>query len=122
MRKIISCRLAVGLLCCSAAILLMMSSCFGPSSEDTLLMTSESADGAYKLEAYRTNPDATVDYSVRVYLISDTSNRRRYKRIYDAYHMSKVEIEWESNSIVVINGRALDLSQGETYDWRNELK
>lgn len=38
-------------------------------TQETFLMASQSPDGKYNLEAYRTEPGATVDFSIRVYLI-----------------------------------------------------
>lgn len=82
-------------------------------SNKTLLLTSECPNGEYKLEAYRIEPGATVDFSVKVYLIQDKN-----KIIYNAYHESEVEITWIDCNTVSINTKNLDLSKGETYDWR----
>lgn len=86
------------------------------SSQETFLISSQSPDGKYNLEAYRTEPGATVDFSIRVYIIND-NNR---KIIYDAYHEHEVKIVWLDNSMVSINGKTLDLSRGEKYDWRTQ--
>jgi len=80
----------------------------------TFLMASQSPDGKYNLEAYRTEPGATVDFSVRVYLT--TGDRKAI--IYDAYHEYEAKIVWIDNTTVSINGITLDISQGEKYDWR----
>ena len=45
--------------------MLVMNSITGESKE-ILLMESMSPAGEYKLEAYRTEPGATVDYSIKV--------------------------------------------------------
>ena len=66
------------------------------------------------LEAYRTEPGATVDFSVRVYLT--TGDRKTI--VYDAYHEYEAKIVWIDNTTVSINGITLDISQGEKYDWR----
>lgn len=86
------------------------------STRETFLMSSRSPDGKYNLEAYRTEPGATVDFSIKVYII----NGDQKKLIYDAYHEYDVEILWIDNSTVSINGKTLDLSHGEKYDWRRE--
>ena len=52
------------------------------NNSETFLMASQSPDGKYNLEAYRTEPGATVDFSVRVYLT--TGDRKTIN--YDAYH------------------------------------
>lgn len=84
------------------------------SDKETFLIASQSPDGNYYLEAYRTESGATVDFSIRVYLI----NGSQKQIIYDAYHEYEVEIVWINNSTVTINGRMLDISCGEKFDWR----
>ena len=83
------------------------------NNPETFLMTSQSPDGKYNLEAYRTAPGATVDFSIKVYLTIDDKK----SIIYDAYHEYEVEIVWINNATVSINGKTLDISQGEKYDW-----
>lgn len=56
--------------------------------QETFLCSSESPDGKFNLEAYRTEPGATVDYSVRVYMI----NGNQKEIIYNAYHESEAKI------------------------------
>ena len=84
------------------------------NSEETLLVTSVSPEGTYELEAYKTQPGATVDFSIKVY---DVSQDKRL--IYNAYHEYTAEIQWVSDCVVSINGKTLDLSKSETYDWRD---
>ena len=86
------------------------------TSEYTFLQTSVSPDGTYKLNAYRTEPGATTDFSIKVFLESG----KKEKRIYDAYHEKSVDIKWLDNHRVCINGKTLDLSEKETYDWRKQ--
>lgn len=86
------------------------------NSQETYLMASHSPDGKYNLEAYRTEPGATVDFSIRVLIIND--NRKDI--IYDAYHEYEAKIDWIDNSTVSINGKTLDISRGEKYDWRTQ--
>ena len=86
------------------------------SVQETFLCSSESPVGKFNLEAYRTEPGATVDYSVRVYMI----NGNQKEIIYNAYHESEAKIDWVDNTTVSINGKTLDMSSGETYDWRKE--
>ncbi|MBO5333065.1 MAG: hypothetical protein J6B37_03010 [Clostridia bacterium] len=85
------------------------------NTQETFLMVSQSPDGKYNLEAYRTEPGATVDFSIRVYVIRD--NKKSI--IYDAYHEYEAKIVWIDNTTVSINGKTLDISQGEKYDWRS---
>ncbi len=86
------------------------------NNQETFLISSQSPDGVYKLEAYRTEPGATVDFSIRVYMI----NGNQKNIIYDAYHEYDAQIVWIDNSVVSINGKSLDISRGEKYDWRTQ--
>ncbi len=83
--------------------------------EESLLLSSESPNGQYTIEAYRTEPGATVDFSIKVYLIENEK-----VLIYNAYHEYEAEILWITNSKVSINGKILDLTKKEKYDWRLE--
>ena len=84
-------------------------------NQETLLLSSQSPDEKYNLYAYKTNPHATVDFSIKVYLVEESGKR---KLIYNAYHEYDAEIIWIDNEIVLINDKTLDLSKGEKYDWR----
>ena len=84
------------------------------NSPETFITSSQSPDGEYILEAYRTEPGATVDFSIKVYEV--TGNTKTL--IYDAYHEYEAKIVWIDNTTVSINGKTLDISQGEKYDWR----
>lgn len=88
------------------------------SAPETYLTGAQSPAGTYQLAAYRTEPGATVDFSVRVYLIAADQK----KLIYDAYHEHEAVITWKSDAVVSINGKILDLSQGETYNWRTQSR
>lgn len=84
-------------------------------TQETLICSSTSPTGNYLLEAYRTEPGATVDFSIRVYIVRDKIKTL----IYDAYHESDATIVWLSEHIVSINGKSLDLSKAEEYNWRD---
>lgn len=86
------------------------------NSAETFLLSSLSPEGDYKLEAYKTEPGATVDFSIKVYIVNESDK----DLIYNAYHEYQAEIIWISKSKVTINGKILDLSKGETYDWRRK--
>lgn len=47
-------------------------------------------------------------------------NGNQKEIIYNAYHESEAKIDWVDNTTVSINGKTLDMSSGETYDWRKE--
>ena len=99
--------------------ILISSSCTFLASEENI-STSISPDKTYTLEAYKVNGSATVDYSIKVYKLSDTMLFGK-TLIYNKYHEYDAEIKWINNDIVSINGIVLDLSKNETYDWRTDL-
>lgn len=82
------------------------------NTPETFILSSQSPDGKYNLEVYRTEPGATVDFSIRAYLVNDNKK----KIIYDAYHEKDADVDWLNDSTVSINGKTLDLSRTETYD------
>ena len=83
------------------------------SESETLLAESISPSGTYSVKAYRTNPGATIDFSIRCYVVSNNYTGK----IYDAYHEATVKMEWISEDVICINGRNIDLSKRETYLW-----
>ncbi len=88
------------------------------NNQEILLLSTQSPDEKYNLYAYRTEPGATVDFSVKVYSIND----EKKELIYNAYHEYDAEIIWINNTTVSINGKTLNLSQGEKYDWRDNTE
>lgn len=86
----------------------------GADADDKLLLTSTSPNGAVTLTAYRIMEGATVADSIRVYRDFGPVTGC----IYNAYREQEVTIVWLSDTVAEINGVALDLSEGETYDWR----
>ena len=106
----------------ASAMVVTMCGCMGLSLNfdvssdvsETYLLTSKSPDGKYILEAYRTEPDATVDFSIKVYI----KNEDERKLIYNSYHEYQAEIFWISNCEVVINGKTLNMAESDRYDWR----
>ncbi len=98
----------------------LISACGFLTSEE-IIATSTSPDETYKLEAYIVNGGATTDYSIKVYLLNESSLSGK-KLIYNKYHDYNADIQWLDNDTVSINGVVLDLSKGETYDWRNSLR
>lgn len=86
------------------------------NEEETYLNSYSSPTGQYCLEAYRTEPGATVDFSIKVYNTKDNHKTL----IYNCYHEYTANIIWIDNSKVSINGKILDLSKNETFDWKRE--
>lgn len=99
----------------SVVIMLFVSGC-GFFVDEELITTSTSPDKTYTVEVYKVNGGATTDYSIRAYIVNDG----RKDLIYDKYHDYEADIKWVDNSTIIINEIKLDLSKGETYDWRNE--
>ena len=84
------------------------------NTPETLLKSTTSPDGKYTLEAYKTEPGATVDFSIKVYMLTENDK----ELIYNAYHEYDADIIWVNDNQVSINNRILDLSKNETFDWR----
>ena len=77
--------------------------------------TSTSPEGTHTVTAMLVNGGATVAYSVKVYLKALPFDIL----IYNKYKQKTVTITWLSEDVICINGVDLDLSKGETYDWRD---
>ena len=103
-------------ICIIAIILSVMFLLSGCSASEELIEKSTSPSGKYTVEAYLMNPGATGDYSIKVYLQKVISK----VLIYNKYHDYDADIKWLSDDVVVINSVTLDVSKGETYDWRND--
>lgn len=97
----------------------LLSSCSFITSEEKILI-SISPNNAYTLEAYKVNGGATIDYSIKVYKLSNNTISGK-TLIYNKYHEYDAEIKWINNDNVSINGIVLDLSKNERYDWREDL-
>ena len=82
---------------------------------ESYLYSSASPNATYFLDAYKTEPGATVDFSIKVYLVDG----EKEKLIYNAYHEYQVEIIWLNDYEVSINGKVLNLQKNEVYDWRS---
>lgn len=96
------------------ALLLILLNISAPAAEE-LILTTISPDSTYILEAYRTEPGATVDFSVKVYIIDGDKK----KLIYNSYHEREADIIWITDDTVSINGKKLNLSQNDTYNWKD---
>ena len=74
-----------------------------------------SPDNRYEAQAFRNNGGATTDYAVLVVLI-DLKNGTE-KNIFWDYHCDYVEMKWNSNNIIEINGIVLKVPD-QVYDYR----
>ena len=75
-----------------------------------------------------TSPQAT--YTVNFYVVSSSLSSNAYRgevvnnknnktrNFYWGYNESDPVANWESDNVVVINGKRLDVTK-DTYDWRN---
>jgi len=70
----------------------------------------------YTLITYLCSGNATTDYSIRGELVCNSNDEK--SNIYWSYHEEDAVVEWISDYIVSINGIELDVSKGQTYDWR----
>lgn len=87
---------------------------FQPGKE--LINETVSSDGKYKVQAYRINGGATVDWAVECYL--KENNSKNEKLIYKDYHIEDADMIWVDNDTISINGHDIDLPSGR-YDFRD---
>lgn len=99
----------------SVVIILLVSGC-GSMYGEELIATSISPNKTYTVKVYKGNGGATTDFSIIAYIVNDG----RKDLIYNKYHDYEADIKWVNDSTIILNGIELDLSKGETYDWRNE--
>ncbi|MGM9985921.1 MAG: DUF5412 family protein, partial [Bacillaceae bacterium] len=76
------------------------------------MVTSYSPDKSYKLDFYLINGGAMTPFSVAGELDGPLWFT---KPIYYDYRSNEVDIEWENNYTVLINGYRLNLKKSETY-------
>lgn len=106
-------KIVLAIISLSLLLVIFLTSC----TEEDLLLTSTSPNKTYTVEAYLSNSGATVDYSIKVYLLDNSKKTL----IYNKYHDYDAKIEWIDDEIISINEITLDLSKGETYDWRSGI-
>jgi len=87
--------------------------------EGEFLASYESPSQNHTVNIYLSGGNATTDFAIRGELV-DNGNKDK-KNIYWAYHEQDAEVEWISDVIVSINGKQLDLSKNQTYDYRDEI-
>lgn len=67
----------------------------------------DSPNKEYTLKAYRHSGGMTVDWSVRVELVNNKTNKK--KNIYYRYHDSKANMKWLNEDTVKINKVTLNI-------------
>ena len=84
------------------------------------IRTVKSPDGKYLIKTYFHNAGSLSADAVRGELVNlDTDSE---KNIYWNYPDTDPYIEWVNKNIVRIGDQTLDVSQKETYDWRDDDK
>ena len=85
-----------------------------------LIRTVKSPDGKYLIKTYFHNAGSLSADAVRGELVNlDTDSE---KNIYWNYPDTDPYIQWVNKNIVRIGDQTLDISQKETYDWRDDGK
>lgn len=85
-----------------------------------LIRSMPSPNGKYAISTYLKNGGSLSIDAVRGELVDESKNTR--KTIYWNYPDEDPYVEWTNNSIVVIGNQTIDISKGETYDWRDDEK
>lgn len=67
----------------------------------------DSPNKCYTLKSYRYSGGATVDWSLRVELVNNKTNKKT--NIYYKYHESEANMKWINNEYVIINGVKLNI-------------
>jgi Family of unknown function (DUF5412) len=80
------------------------------------LKTISSPDKSYTIDFYRWDAGATGTFGIRGELNGPLWFK---KRIYHEKRTENVDVEWDGNSIVSINGNLLNLDKGNTYGYDN---
>ena len=101
-------------------IVLMFSSCaaigMNHLPEGELILSSDSPNGQYRIDAFLCNGGATTAFSVRCAVVETSTNKSR--NIYWQYRQETAEIKWIDETNVNINGVELNVLT-DSYDWRS---
>ncbi|KAB7672627.1 hypothetical protein F9279_03100 [Bacillus sp. B1-b2] len=77
-------------------------------------MSTESPDEAYSIDFYSWDQGATGSFGIRGELQGPLWFK---KAIYLEEEVDNVKVNWKSNSMIEINGKQLELKNGETYGY-----
>lgn len=84
------------------------------------LKSTKSPTEKYFVSFYLVEPiHSTVASSIRAEVLYDGAFLKNKKNIYWNYRESEVSFKWLNNSEIEINGRVIELPDGE-YDFRND--
>ena len=75
----------------------------------------DSPTGKYTIKSYRYSGGATMDWTLRVELVNNETNKK--KNIYWVYHEDNANMKWIDEKTVEINGIQLNIFK-DVYDWR----
>lgn len=84
------------------------------------LAESTSSNGSYTIKTYLCNGGATTGFAVRGEVIANNKSNK-VKNVYWDYRVDSVDISWEYEDTVIINGHEIELPNGK-YDWRRDKK
>ncbi|MEG1835496.1 MAG: DUF5412 family protein [Oscillospiraceae bacterium] len=101
--------------CIMLIILFVFNGCSNTPAEEELFI-SISPNEKYSVQICKTQPGATVDFSIKAYLLDG----EKRKIIYNAYHEDEAVVIWSDNENISINNKTLNVEKGETYDWRDK--
>lgn len=74
----------------------------------------DSPNGDYTLKSYRYSGGATMDWSLRVEVVNNNTNKSM--NIFYRYHDYESNMEWIDNNNVIINGEELNIHSDYIYD------
>ncbi|WP_152111294.1 DUF5412 family protein [Bacillus sp. B1-b2] len=100
------------LLLCLGLLLIVLFKLFWGGS--AVIMSTESPDEAYSIDFYSWDQGATGSFGIRGELQGPLWFK---KAIYLEEEVDNVKVNWKSNSMIEINGKQLELKNGETYGY-----
>ena len=97
-------------------VLSMTTMLFLPTGE--LISSTPSPNGDYSINCYLVGGGATNGEAIRAELVNHKKILFKSKNIYWQYRIDSVDVFWESNNVVFINGIELDIKH-DTFDYRD---
>ncbi len=87
------------------------------------LASYDSPDGHYRVSVYLCSGDMS-DFAIRAAVRNNNANflwEMFPRNIYWDYHQYEARVLWLNNKMVKINGRVLDIENGDYFDWRSPM-
>ena len=85
----------------------------------TMLSQLTSPQGTYTAAAYLNNGGATTSFAVLVRVTDNRTGKQR--NVYWQYKCQEAEMEWESDTVITVNGVTLDVVK-DAYDFRRPVR